>query len=1345
MKKKVKNKRHNFCKKMISMFLSASLVLTCAMPMNVKADSYSEVVDENAGIENVEMQNEAEVVFATNKYVNNTGKTYYIDADNGNDVNTGLSETAAWKTLTKMNATTFEPGDAILLKRGCTWTNTYVYPKGSGNAENRNYISCYGDEALPKPVIVSAYDDTAGVMPPYNTSVCLKEQQYWTIENIEVTPTNTSAESIVKITGTSSKPIVGIEIKNCTFTGGTSENWSSENKKSLAGITVSGIIKGILLEDNEVYNCKGAGITVNGNYAGCDYKGVINQSSGRNVVVRNNYLENIGTNGIFINNCFEPLVEYNVVNKSHSYAKNTACAGLWPFACYGALFQYNEAYNTRTIYDGQGFDCDYNCYYTTFQYNYSHNNVGGFMLICVEPDATWMPGGYAYNVGSTVRYNISQNDYHYIFTLTGAIEKTRIYNNTIYTDANSKDLLSGYPLTSYIFEFQKGVNKLNGLKYADDILIANNIFYEDIALNIKPTHCTNLVYKNNMHTGKKNYNGISNGQITYATDDKGNATEDICCKESSGNINGCDAGFVDSGKAGVGRDTCTGYYLYKDSKAIGAGVYIEDGYHPCNNDFFGNPIDKNSVNIGAYSGKGIARTTVYDSKYKQMIDFEVNKTGAIGKGEMGYENSGIRRCIASNGTPIIVESSTPYIASTNSKKRMMLKNKKDDTSDVYATFYIYPDEMKNTNGIRMYLDPDGRPTSFKITFKVTVDGVNKELSKTVTIKEKGWYNFTFAEKYSDTIVTPEIMRTMSELKVLASLPAGEYMYVDDIQINKGDVDKEIDTSIELESAINLNTITTFEGLENSKNSNIYGYKSSGPCSETPGITTYNGKKALYLHSESIKTTGVEFGYNWSESISALKNALKNSPSKYKGIQFNMHSVGYVKNSSGENEPLSEADMYMLSEYWNQFTVKIKSSNKLICKTNAGTDKEITEFKVSTKVDKNNILRVKFENLSTTYTENGVTYTIKLSSFNEEEINKWISGINGINFNYSTCGGRINKNINTYTYIYSIGLYEDINHTTSNWRVLKEKTCEEDGLREKVCTKCGTLIEKEVLKHEGHKLDVVRVEPTCIAKGSEYDKCKNCDYKSEIRVLNNSGHKIERIVTKKPTCKEDGEGKDVCSTCHEVINENIIFAKVDHAYSWKVITPATTKAKGTKKETCVYCDKVRATKTINMLGKISIAKTSYVYTGKTLKPGVSIKDSAGNKVSSAFYTITYTNNTKIGTAKIKIVFKGNYKGTVTKSFSIVPTKTRITSAKNTVGSKITVTWNKNKLATGYEIKYVVGKTAKTVKITSASILKKVFVSLKKGNTYKIQMRTYKTVNKKNYYSAWSDAKSVKVVK
>ena len=86
-------------------------------------------------------------------------------------------------------------------------------------------------------------------------------------------------------------------------------------------------------------------------------------------------------------------------------------AGIWPWSTDNSLFQLNEAAFTRTTQDGQGFDSDYNSSNTKFQYNYSHDNEGGFLLIC-SPVKRNQEDNIG-NSGTVVRYNISRNDRAY--------------------------------------------------------------------------------------------------------------------------------------------------------------------------------------------------------------------------------------------------------------------------------------------------------------------------------------------------------------------------------------------------------------------------------------------------------------------------------------------------------------------------------------------------------------------------------------------------------------------------------------------------------------------------------------------------------------------------------------------------------------------------------------------------------------------------------------------------------------------------------------------------------------------------------------------------------------------
>jgi len=76
------------------------------------------------------------------------GATYYVDATGGNDSNDGLTQATAWKTVAKVNGSTFSAGDQILFKRGQLW-NEGLIPPSSGASGNPIVFDAYGTGEAP--------------------------------------------------------------------------------------------------------------------------------------------------------------------------------------------------------------------------------------------------------------------------------------------------------------------------------------------------------------------------------------------------------------------------------------------------------------------------------------------------------------------------------------------------------------------------------------------------------------------------------------------------------------------------------------------------------------------------------------------------------------------------------------------------------------------------------------------------------------------------------------------------------------------------------------------------------------------------------------------------------------------------------------------------------------------------------------------------------------------------------------------------------------------------------------------------------------------------------------------
>ena len=190
--------------------------------------------------------------------------------------------------------------------------------------------------------------------------------------------------------------------------------------------------------------------------------------------------------------------------------------------------------------------------------------------------------------------------------------------------------------------------------------------------------------------------------------------------------------------------------------------------------------------------------------------------------------------------------------------------------------------------------------------------------------------------------------------------------------------------------------------------------------------------------------------------------------------------------------------------------------------------------------------------------------------------------------------------------------------------------------------------------------------------------------------------------------------------------------------------ATTKKSGSITKTCVICGK--ATKsTVYYPKTIKLAKTSYTYSGNALQPKVTVTDSNSKTVSASNYTVKYTNNKKVGTAKVTITFKGNYSGSVSKTFKINPKGTKL--SKLTANKKgFTAKWSKQSTqTTGYQLQYSTDKNFKknnkTVTVSKNSTTSKKITGLKAKKKYYVRVRAYKTVNKTKYYSGWSGSKAV----
>ncbi|MFQ7690828.1 hypothetical protein [Ruminococcus bicirculans (ex Wegman et al. 2014)] len=331
------------------------------------------------------------------------------------------------------------------------------------------------------------------------------------------------------------------------------------------------------------------------------------------------------------------------------------------------------------------------------------------------------------------------------------------------------------------------------------------------------------------------------------------------------------------------------------------------------------------------------------------------------------------------------------------------------------------------------------------------------------------------------------------------------------------------------------------------------------------------------------------------------------------------------------------------------------------------------------------------------------------------------------------------------------------HSYGNSVVTKQPTCTSEGTAIKTCTKCNAIFTETIAK-TSHKYADTVVAPTCTTNGYTLHKCSVCGTSYKDSTTKATGHSYgNSVVTKQPTCTSEGTAIKTCTKCNATVTEKlpakghtavtdkgypatcttagktdgshcsvcntvikvqtVINATGHKSSGWIVDKTASIGVKGSKHKECTVCKKVLETAEIPALSRISISKASvtlststYAYDGKAKKPGVTVKLNGKTLKNGTDYTVSYSNNTKVGTAKVTITGKGNYTGSVSKTYSIKNNfkKATISGISNksytgkNITQSITVKYNGKTLKNGtdYTVSYSSNKNigTATVKVT-----------------------------------------------
>lgn len=210
-------------------------------------------------------------------------------------------------------------------------------------------------------------------------------------------------------------------------------------------------------------------------------------------------------------------------------------------------------------------------------------------------------------------------------------------------------------------------------------------------------------------------------------------------------------------------------------------------------------------------------------------------------------------------------------------------------------------------------------------------------------------------------------------------------------------------------------------------------------------------------------------------------------------------------------------------------------------------------------------------------------------------------------------------------------------------------------------------------------------------------------------------------------------------------QSTIWYRTSATGAWTRTKPTRTSAGTT---TVYYMIKNPNYITVTGRANIVIAKKSVVklsissignqsYTGRQIKPKITVKDGTTILKSGVHYTISYGTNRNTGKGYVKITGKGNYAGSIIRYFNIVPKAPSVKVAVSKGSLKVT---SKSTGASGYQIAYSTNSKSGFKYVTAGSSKK--ISKLKRNTYYYVKVRAYKTIDGKKVYGAYSTVKRYK---
>ena len=203
---------------------------------------------------------------------------------------------------------------------------------------------------------------------------------------------------------------------------------------------------------------------------------------------------------------------------------------------------------------------------------------------------------------------------------------------------------------------------------------------------------------------------------------------------------------------------------------------------------------------------------------------------------------------------------------------------------------------------------------------------------------------------------------------------------------------------------------------------------------------------------------------------------------------------------------------------------------------------------------------------------------------------------------------------------------------------------------------GKCDELQIFLYEQYEDEVrIRKIRVDVSDYSDYIKTVNMEKGRTYYIVVSNKNQISEIGL----CIADDKESNIVDTGHDYMN---------------VCEKASYHKPGYKGYVCKICGKLYIKNEIEPINDIKLEYKECEYKGKACKPSVILLNPESKKISSKNYTIKYSDNNCAGVATVKIILKGDYKGTIVENFDIKPTSPILKSVEGTQKG-VKIVWSK----------------------------------------------------------------------